>query len=335
MGHPAFANEPKPATQNGQPALAHTPSLIASVSSPPPLPEGWIAHLDQNSGQYYYIHLATQATQWEFPKGPNPIEPRSRLRCPRLLLPTATLSRRPTLAAASSRWAPIVLTNHAWVRREHHERGGIGYANRLLGFSGPPPSAGVDMYKMAPTERRLLWSVPPLCQHGRRKGRSGWAASCSSRDAPQPPTIHIHLSVDLSPEPAQLVPHNIFTHQRWTFYKYDIGLQMGQAGTERWTYAVTSHLGCTRYEFVVAGRHETGWRMIAHSAATISLPVPLRADRAKLGGVGFMWKDVLQKNVEMRRLPCPARSWRSDLRRSALERGTAAQAMAGHAGAGE
>ncbi|ESU13308.1 hypothetical protein FGSG_13060 [Fusarium graminearum PH-1] len=84
-GHPAFANDPHPAfanesrpEQNGQssqqqvvaPAQTFEPQ---NPASPPPLPEGWIAHLDQNSGQYYYIHLATQATQWEFPKGPNPI----------------------------------------------------------------------------------------------------------------------------------------------------------------------------------------------------------------------------------------------------------------------
>ncbi|RYC58186.1 hypothetical protein CHU98_g8021 [Xylaria longipes] len=100
-GHPAFANDPRPESQpSGQqtqaptPAAAvagattaaagaaaattilHTPSPFQNgqgPTSPPPLPEGWIAHLDQNSGQYYYIHLATQATQWEFPKGPNPI----------------------------------------------------------------------------------------------------------------------------------------------------------------------------------------------------------------------------------------------------------------------
>jgi hypothetical protein len=42
-------------------------------ASPPPLPEGWIAHLDPSYGQYYYIHLPTQSTQWEFPKGPTPL----------------------------------------------------------------------------------------------------------------------------------------------------------------------------------------------------------------------------------------------------------------------
>lgn len=116
-------------------------------------------------------------------------------------------------------------------------------------------------------------------------------------DSPQPPTIHIHLSADLSPSPRQLEPNLIYTHQRWTFHKYDIDLQMGEGGTERWTYAVTSHLGCTRYEFVVAGRHEVGWRFIAHSGNDFAASTS-QNERARLGGVGFMWKDVLQKNVD-------------------------------------
>lgn len=116
-------------------------------------------------------------------------------------------------------------------------------------------------------------------------------------DNPQPPTIHIHQSLDLSPNPRQLVAYPIYTHRRWTFYKYDVDLQMGENGTERWTYAVTSHLGCTRYEFVVAGRHELGWRFLVHSGNDFS-PLTSQADRNRLGGVEPMWKDALKKNVE-------------------------------------
>lgn len=35
----------------------------------PPVPEGWITKLDASSQQDYYVHLPTQATQWEFPTG--------------------------------------------------------------------------------------------------------------------------------------------------------------------------------------------------------------------------------------------------------------------------
>ncbi|KAK0748185.1 hypothetical protein B0T21DRAFT_446963 [Apiosordaria backusii] len=295
--HPAFANEAKPATaQNGQPALAHTPSLLAAASSPPPLPEGWIAHLDQNSGQYYYIHLATQATQWEFPKGPTPLNHE-----------TAPLS--PTTSTYGNPLASPLLGGgkSALASPMFHPQGHPGYAESIMsvtasvapstaGFTGPPPSAGVDVYKVMPTNG--VYFGPYLRYVNMDLEKGVWLGSIMIvTDAPQPPTIHIHLSMDLSPNPRQLVPNNIHTHQRWTFWKYDVALQMSDHGTERWTYAVTSHLGCTRYEFVVAGRYETGWRMLAHSGNDFA-PSTNQNERARLGGVGFMWKDILQKNIE-------------------------------------
>ncbi|KAK4230503.1 hypothetical protein QBC38DRAFT_28997 [Podospora fimiseda] len=296
-GHPAFANETKQAVpgQNGQ--LTHTPSLLAAASSPPPLPEGWIAHLDQNSGQYYYIHLATQATQWEFPKGPTPLNQPE----------TAPLS--PTTSTYGNPLAsPFLGGGKAGLASPmFHPQGHPGYAESIMsvsasvapstaGFTGPPPSSGVDVYKVMPTNG--VYFGPYLRYVNMDLERGVWHGSIMIvTDAPQPPTIHIHLSMDLSPNPRQLIPKNIYTHQRWVFYKYDVDLQMSDHGTERWTYAVTSHLGCTRYEFVVAGRYETGWRMIAHSGNDFS-PNTNQNERAKLGGVGFMWKDILQKNVD-------------------------------------
>ncbi|KAK0618159.1 hypothetical protein B0T17DRAFT_592030 [Bombardia bombarda] len=295
-GHPAFANESKPeAAQNGQPGLTHTPSLLAAASSPPPLPEGWIAHLDQNSGQYYYIHLATQATQWEFPKGPNPIHHE-----PAPLSPTASTYGNPL-------GSPLLGGGKSGLASPMFHPQTPGYAESIMsvaasatpstaGFTGPPPSAGVDMYKVMPTNG--VYFGPYLRYVNMDLEKGVWLGSILIvTDAPQPPTIHLHLSNDLSPNPRQLIPHNIYTHQRWVFYKYDLDLQMSEHGTERWTYAVTSHLGCTRYEFVVAGRYETGWRMIAHSGNDFA-PGTNQNERAKLGGIGFMWKDILQKNIE-------------------------------------
>ncbi|KAJ8612022.1 hypothetical protein MRB53_037665 [Persea americana] len=66
----------------------------------------------------------------------------------------------------------------------------------------------------------------------------------------------------------------------------------------KWTYAITSHLGCTRYEFIVAGEHETSWRFIAHSGNDFALNVSAN-DRTKLGGMGYMWKDIMQKHSEV------------------------------------
>ncbi|KAF4808025.1 hypotheticall protein [Colletotrichum siamense] len=317
QGHPAFANDPRPEQQNGSPGPAQQPQAQAQPqaqpaatpvaqtaqvpanfqnagpSSPPPLPEGWIAHLDQNSGQYYYIHLASQATQWEFPKGPNPIQHEQ---AP--LSPTASTYGNPLASPMFGKqsMASPMFPPHTPGYAESIMSVAVSQTPTTAGFSGPPPSAGVDMYKIQPTNGVYFGPYLRYCNMDMEKGT--WLGSIMIvTEAPQPPTIHLHLSADLSPNPRQLVPHNIYTHQRWSFYKYDIELPMSENGTERWTYAVTSHLGCTRYEFVVAGRHENGWRFIAHSNNDFAASTS-QNERSKLGGVGFMWKDVLQKNVD-------------------------------------
>jgi len=313
-GHPAFANDPRQEVvspqQNAQnmqnPQIAHptpaqqfansSPFQGAGPSSPPPLPEGWIAHLDQNSGQYYYIHLATQATQWEFPKGPTPlnhdIAP---------LSPTMSINTygNPLASPGLSAFGKTPLGSPSFPPHTP------GYAESIMsmtsqtptaaGFSGPPPSAGVDMYKVAPTNG--VYFGPYLRYVNMDFERGVWLGTIMLvTDAPQPPTIHIHQSIDLSPNPRQLKPNPIFTHQRYTFYRYDLDLPMGE-GSDKWTYAITSHLGCTRYEFLVAGRFETNWRFIAHSGNDFAMNTSAN-ERSKLGGLGFMWKDILQKNVE-------------------------------------
>ena len=73
---------------------------------------------------------------------------------------------------------------------------------------------------------------------------------------------------------------------------------MEESGDTKWTYAITSHLGCTRYEFVVAGRFDISWRFLAHSGNDFSMNVNM-SERNKLGGFGMMWKDVLLKNQEV------------------------------------
>lgn len=66
----------------------------------------------------------------------------------------------------------------------------------------------------------------------------------------------------------------------------------------KWTYAITSHLGCTRYEFVVASRYETSWRFIAHSGNDFAMNVTSN-ERSKLGGEGYLWRDILQKHQDV------------------------------------
>lgn len=303
--HPAFANDPRqqhPAasphsTQNGQPvpqqAVVNASPAPSSVppASPPPLPEGWIAHLDPNSGQYYYIHLPTQSTQWEFPKGPTPLnlnEPLSPA--------TSSYAGHAIASPGLSTFAGKPMASPGLPVTPGYDSSVMSLNSGPVGFTGPPPSSGVDLYKVAPTNG--VYFGPYLRYTNMDMENGLWLGSILLvTDAPQPPTIHIHQSVDLSPNPRQLKAVNISVHQRWTFYKYDIDLKMEDAGPAKWTYAITSHLGCTRYEFLVAGRHETNWRFVATSGNDFSLNVNAN-ERTRLGGVGFMWKDIMQKHVE-------------------------------------
>ena len=66
----------------------------------------------------------------------------------------------------------------------------------------------------------------------------------------------------------------------------------------KWTYAITSHMGCTRYEFLVAGRNENSWRFIAHSGNDFALDVG-HTERQELGGLDYMWRDVLAKHDDV------------------------------------
>lgn len=306
--HPAFANEARQrqgsSTADGQnnplgisPQHANTSPVPsgAGPASPPPLPEGWIAHLDPNSGQYYYIHLPTQSTQWEFPKGPTPLnlnEPTS---------PSVSVyGGNPLLSPGLSAYGKQPLASPGFMPSTP------GYAESVMsmqsatptvtGFTGPPPSSGVDVYKVAPTNG--VYFGPYLRYTNMDLERGLWLGSILLvTDGPQPPTIHIHQSTDLSPNPRQLKGSPISRHQRWTFYRYDVDLKMENTGSTKWTYAITSHLGCTRYEFLVAGLHETNWRFIATSGNDFSLNVSAN-ERTRVGGIGFMWKDIMAKHVE-------------------------------------
>lgn len=309
QGHPAYANEPAPQQQAipiRQPSIngtLHPQQVPASAvqaspapnlaASPPPLPEGWIAHLDPNSGQYYYIHLPTQSTQWEFPKGPTPLN-----------LNDAPLSPVPSaynnpLASPGLSFANKPLASPGLPMSPGYEHANVmsmgGSISGQGGYTGPPPSSGVDLYKVLPTNG--VYFGPYLRYANMDLERELWLGSVLLvTDAQQPPTIHIHQSLDLSPNPRQLKGIGISQHQRWTFHKYEVDLKM-EDGPAKWTYAITSHLGCTRYEFLVAGRQDTNWRFVAHSGNDFGLNVSSN-ERAKLGGVGYMWKDIMQKHAE-------------------------------------
>lgn len=304
LRHPAFAHDsPAQSAAPSHPAAAGlapiqvratstpSPGTTTGPASPPPLPEGWMSHLDQVSGQYYYIHIPTQSTQWEFPKGPTP------LKMNEPLSPTGTYVA-PLTSPAFGGYGTQSMTSPGFPPQTPFSpmsNMGSLASPTVAGFTGPPPSAGVDMYKIQPTNG--VYFGPYLRYTNMDLERGLWLGSILLvTDVPQPPTIHIHQSIDLSPNPRQLKANQIYTHQRWVFYRYDIDLLMEEHGT-KWTYAITSHLGCTRYEFLVAGRYDQSWRFIAHSGNDFALNVNA-AERSKIGGIGLMWKDVLQKHVE-------------------------------------
>lgn len=166
------------------------------------------------------------------------------------------------------------------------------------GFTNLPPAHGVEMYRIAPTNG--VYFGPFLRYTNMDVDNGIWYGSILVvTDAQHPPTIHLHQSTDLSPDPRQLKANPIHTHQnRWTFYRYDIDIRMEDDREAKWTYAITSHLGCTRYEFLVAGRYETSWRFLAHSNNDFALNVNVN-ERTRLGGEGYMWKDILQKHFEV------------------------------------
>ncbi|WEW60339.1 hypothetical protein PRK78_005824 [Emydomyces testavorans] len=308
QGHPAFANDPRqqqtgtPVQQTGQNGMqSHPPPTpTPAPTSPPPLPEGWIAHLDPSSGQYYYIHLPTQSTQWEFPKGPTPLNLNDTPLSPAqsnfgghgLSSPGLSTFGKPLASPGISAFGHP-LPSPGMPMSPGYEPSVMSFNS---GYIGPPPTSGIELYKVTPTNG--VYFGPYLRYKNMDMERGLWLGSILLvSDAPQPPTIHVHKSIDLSPNPRQLSPVSIAAHQRWTFYRYDVDLQMDDNGPAKWTYAITSHLGCTRYEFLVAGRQETNWRFIATSGNDFSIHVNAN-ERARLGGVGYMWKDIMQKHVE-------------------------------------
>jgi PhoD related phosphatase/WW domain len=323
--HPAFANDPRqpqfqqqqqqlpqqdldrrpsmngvPLSQQDSIPQRHPSQTQLPPASPPPLPEGWIAHMDPNSGQYYYIHLPTQSTQWEFPKGPTPLNLHDSP-----LSPSASVYHNP-LASPGLLFASKPLISPGLPISPMYDQQSVlslgSSVSNPTAFTGPPPCSGVDLYKVVATNG--VYFGPYLRYTNMDLENGIWLGSILLvTDAPHPPTIHIHQSDDLSPNPRQLKALNIWTHRRWTFYKYLIDLKMEHDGAAKWTYAITSHLGCTRYEFVVAGRFETNWRFVATSGNDFSLNVSAN-ERARLGGVGFMWKDIMQKHAEVGGFHC-------------------------------
>ncbi|RAL62509.1 hypothetical protein DID88_005074 [Monilinia fructigena] len=140
--HPAFANEPRQEQIQQQPVEPGPSARPTNVSpfqgvgptSPPPLPEGWIAHLDQNSVHSTYAGYG------------NP-----------MASPGLSMFNKQSLTSPGFQG----MASPGFIGSPGFPPHTPGYAESIMsmasgtpttaGFSGPPPSAGVDMYKVAPT----------------------------------------------------------------------------------------------------------------------------------------------------------------------------------------
>lgn len=205
--HPAFARQrahSQPQTQQYPQGQAVTAGhLHKSTPSPPPLPEGWISHLDPNSGRYYYIHVPTQATQWEFPNGPTPInlpEPHSPTYAGSVFnmssydRPLASPGIRPQYATFPSSLYSYNMTPLA--------------SPTAAGFLQAPPSAGLEQFKVQPANG--VYFGPYLRYTNMDIDNGVWYGSVMLiTDVPNPPTIHIHESNDLSPNRKQAYSFSI------------------------------------------------------------------------------------------------------------------------------
>lgn len=199
QGHPAFTGhqEEMERQQALQSIPQHLPKSTPSPppvtkSTPPPLPEGWISHLDQKSGQYYYIHLPSQSTQWEFPKGPTPInlaEPQSPGYAGSMY--SASVFDRPL-------GSPGFKPQYATYPQSLYSSMTPLASPTAAGFLQPPPSAGLEQFRIIPANG--VYFGPYLRYTNMDLDNGVWHGSVMLiAEVPQPPTIHLHQSMDLSP----------------------------------------------------------------------------------------------------------------------------------------
>lgn len=301
LTHPAFQNDPNHAPGQQTASVDHPPvqqfatvpdqqagpPAAGSLVSPPQLPEGWMAHLDPNTNSYYYIHLETSSTQWEFPKSSVPLNLSSHpqpMKSPAL----SQFDSKPMSSAGFAMASPGL---------PH-----TPYAESMMSLASPmsanfsiPPASGVDMYQDKPSNGVYFGPYLRFINIDLQAGV--WLGSIMLvTDIPSPPTINIHQSEDLRPNPPALQAQQIHTHKRWCFFRYNISLKQDHTDV-KYIYAVTSHLGCSRYEFLLPGYNNPIVRFIAHSHEDFAISVS-QNERNKLGGVAVMYRDIMQKHED-------------------------------------
>ena len=192
QGHPAVIHHRQETEEPQQPVFvtptsSPTPPLT-KATPPPPLPEGWISHPDPRTGQYYYIHLPTQSTQWEFPKGPTPIN---------MPEPSSPASVYGASAYERSLASPAIMPQYATYPPSMYSMSPMA-SPTAAGFMQVPPSAGLEQFHISPANR--VYFGPYLRYTNMDLDNGVWYGSVMLiTDMPNPPTIHLHQSSDLAP----------------------------------------------------------------------------------------------------------------------------------------
>ncbi|KAK9468103.1 hypothetical protein V1512DRAFT_128022 [Lipomyces arxii] len=116
-----------------------------------------------------------------------------------------------------------------------------------------------------------------------------------SSDAPY---FQFHPTSDITQIQA-VAPRVIYQYKNYKFFRYELTIHQSRGYTDQfWTYALTLFGKTFTYQFLVAGSEETEWKFMAFSCADFSLGVS-EEEREELGGVGYLWEDVMDKHKQL------------------------------------
>ncbi|KAK9493397.1 hypothetical protein V1508DRAFT_438992 [Lipomyces doorenjongii] len=177
---------------------------------------------------------------------------------------------------------------------------GSGLGNRTEDFSQPGKFGVVDIdtvYRAVPSNGMFFG---PYLRYGNLDLNTGtWYGSVmiviGSKVAPY---FQIHPTNDIGQIRA-IEARQIYQFENFRFFRYNIALKQLPGNTGQfWTYAITHQGNTLTYKFIVAGMQETEWKFMAFSCADFSLSVK-EGERAELGGIGYLWEDVITKHHQI------------------------------------
>ncbi|KAK9368716.1 hypothetical protein V1509DRAFT_622573 [Lipomyces kononenkoae] len=177
---------------------------------------------------------------------------------------------------------------------------GPGLGNRTEDFSQPGKFGVVDIetvYRAVPSNGLFFG---PYLRYGNIDLQTGiWYGSVmiviGSKVAPY---FQIHPANDIS-HIRTIDARQVYQFENFRCFRYNIAIKQLPGDTGQfWTYAITHQGNTLTYQFIVAGMLETEWKFMAFSCADFSLSVK-EGERTELGGVGYLWEDVITKHRQI------------------------------------